>query len=62
MDEKVKLSFEIQMEALITEREMMVSENQQRVHRGESMAYTKGSFEALIVQFNNLREELLRNG
>lgn len=62
MDERYGLSIRIQMEALITEREMMIWENYQRVHREESMAYHGETFEVLIVKFNNLREELLRDG
>ncbi len=62
MDERYGLSIRLQMEALITEREMMVADNLQRVHREESMAYGHEEFEELIFRINNLRGELLRDG
>jgi len=62
MDEWHALNIKLQMEMLITEREGMIAENLQRVHREESMAYGHEEFEELIFRINNLREELLRNG
>ena len=62
MDEKLALNIRLRMEALITEREMMIWENQQRVHRGESMAYDAPAFSPLTNRFTKLWEELMHNG
>ncbi len=61
MDEWHVLNIELQIEQLITEREGMVAENQQRVHRGESLAYGEADFQNLNSQFTKLLEDL-RNG
>ena len=60
MNEKI-LNIRLQMETLITEREGMIAENQQRIHRGESLAYTEMQFATLSNEFTKLLE-VLRNG
>ena len=60
MDEKI-LNIRLQMETLITEREGMIAENQQRIHRGESLGYTEMQFATLSNEFTKLLE-VLRNG
>ena len=44
MDERDLLFIRVQLEALISERESMIAENQQRVHLGQSVAYDEKSF------------------
>ena len=62
MDEWHVLNVRIQMEMLITEREGMIAENQQRIHQGESMAYWEDSFLILNRQFTELWETLKKSG
>ena len=45
---------EIELQALITEREGMVAENMQREHHGESMAFGKEAFNVLAEQIRCL--------
>ena len=59
MDEKI-LNIRLQMETLITEREGMIAENQQRFHLEQSMAYTEDSFQILNRRFIELWE-ILKN-
>jgi len=58
IDEWHALNIKLQMEMLITEREGMIAENLQRVHRGESMAYVEDSFQMLNARFTHLWEVL----
>jgi hypothetical protein len=48
---------EIELQALITEREGMVAENAQRQRLGESMAYQEDSFLVLAEQIRNLAKQ-----
>ena len=56
MDEWHTLNIKLQMEILVTEREGMIAENLQRIHRGESMAYVEDSFQILNAQLTHLLE------
>lgn len=46
---------EIELQALITEREGMIAENQQREHLGNSMAYDDDSFLTIANKMRKLR-------
>jgi len=46
---------EIELQALITEREGMVAENMQRLHIGQSMAYNEDSFLVLAEKMRTLK-------
>lgn len=48
-------AYRIDLEVLITEREGMIAENQQRIRRGESLAYTEDAFNSLAQRIENLR-------
>ncbi len=62
MDNWHYLNIELQIEMLITEREGMVAANQERIHRGESLAWEQSNFEALNSQFARLLEDLKNGG
>ncbi len=62
MDNWHYLNIELQIEMLITEREGMVAANQERIHRGESLAWEQSNFEALNNQFARLLEDLKNGG
>jgi len=62
MDDWHYLNIRIQMEELITEREMMIAENQQRIHSGESLAYTGEEFSSVMTNLTRLREVLIHDG
>ncbi len=55
MDKWHVLNIRLQMEMLITEREGMIAANQQRIHRGESLAWEESNFQALSSQFARSR-------
>ncbi len=61
MDNWFELNIRLQMEALVSEREGMIAENQQRIHLEQSMAYQEDSFRLNANQFTHLLE-LLRKG
>jgi hypothetical protein len=54
MDEWHILNIRLQMEALISEREGMIAENQHRLSVGQSVAYGEDSFMLNAKQFTNL--------
>ncbi len=58
MDNWHVLNIELQIEMLITEREGMIAANQQRIHRGESLAWEESNFQGLNDQFARLLEDL----
>ncbi len=62
MDIWYELNIKLQMEALISEREGMIAENQQRVHLEQSMAFTEDSFQINASGFTRLLEELRSHG
>ena len=54
----ILLNIRLQMEALITQREGMLAENQHRLNRGEAVAYRDAAFLQLASEFMQLREGL----
>jgi hypothetical protein len=56
MDESNLLFIRVQLEALISEREAMVAENQQRQAVGSSMAYDEKAFLDNAASINALRK------
>jgi len=46
---------QIELQALLTEREGMVAENMQRLHIGQSMAYNEDSFQILAEKIRALK-------
>ena len=46
---------EIELQALITQREGMIAENQQRAYLGQSMAYTEDPFLILAEEIRGLK-------
>jgi hypothetical protein len=47
-------TFELfRLQEFITRREGMIAENQQRIHRGESLAYTEDSFLILVSEMRD---------
>lgn len=62
MDTWYELNIKLQMEALISEREGMIAENQQRVHLEQSMAFTEDSFQINASGFTQLLEAIRNDG
>lgn len=57
MDDSSLMNIRVNLEALITDREGMVAENQSRVQRGEAPAYHEDSFQMIsnaIIELKNL--------
>ena len=61
MDNWKEMFIRVQLEAVITEREMMRAENDVRHHRGESPAYTEEAYDVLLNKLSHL-EGLVREG
>jgi len=49
---------EIKLQILITQREGMIAENQNRIHKGQSIAYTDDHFRRIEYEMVNLQYEL----
>jgi len=62
MDAWHELNIRLQMEALISEREGMIAENQSRAYLGLQAAYVKDSFDLNGSEFIRLREDLINHG
>lgn len=54
------LEFQLEMQELTTEREMMIAENKVRESLGQAMAYHGDSFANLALRSRELREKLIR--
>ena len=55
-NEAVVLRTQIELQALITEREGMIAENMKREWRRESMAYGEEAFQAIADEMRALKE------
>lgn len=53
-----ELFYEIRIQSIITEREGMIAENQQRLLLGQSVTYREDAFLSLVAKFDELIEEL----
>lgn len=60
MEDSRLLEFQLEMQELITKREMMVAENKVRESLGQAMAYPEDSFAYLLDMFHALRARLIR--
>jgi len=61
LTEENLLEFRCELEELITAREGMIAENQQRIQRGESLAYVEQMFfENVEQKTRDLRERIIR--
>ena len=62
IDEQLLLEFKMELEELVTIRESMIAENENRKHRSYSMAYTDNCFLSVAGDMKKLREKLIKLG
>lgn len=54
------LRYEIELQELITRREMMIAENKMREIKGDSLAYGEKAFSEIVSAFEYLQGRYLR--
>jgi len=62
LEPQLVLELRCELEELITEREGMIAENQQRAFLGQAMAYCDDSFSDLGAKIKTLQETIVRLG